>query len=249
MVKNKQNVHRILEQWIKKLKCSGSSGIGLETFTDIKVDVDPSPVDRNVSKSLDIVTSKELTSKLGQKLNTIGSESVTIDLSDSLTTVVQLRNGLRHGHCKTFSSEGDIEAIKGEYRDGELHGRAKIYFIDETWMDGYFKDGVLHGFARYFDEKGRLTFVGNHQNGLAVGTCWRIVRGGGSVVGEVDCEGRLTGDNIVYIYPDYETVLMGTFTDGVMVEAREAMVVAVKENDYGIMVPQFSQPVGKPHNR
>ena len=73
MVKNKQNVHRILEQWIKKLKCSGSSGIGLETFTDIKVDVDPSPVDRNVSKSLDIVTSKELTSKLGQKLNTIGS--------------------------------------------------------------------------------------------------------------------------------------------------------------------------------
>ena len=61
MVKSKQNVHRKLEQWIKKLKCSGSSGIGLETFTDIKVDVDPSPVDRNVSKSLDIVTSKELT--------------------------------------------------------------------------------------------------------------------------------------------------------------------------------------------
>ena len=249
MVKNNQNVQRSLEQWIKKLKCSGSSGIGLEAFTDIKVGVNQSPVDRTISKYLDIVSSKELTSKLGQKLNTIGSESVTIDLSDSLSTVVQLRNGLRHGHCKTFCSEGDIEAIKGDYRDGELHGRAKIYFSDETWIDGYFKDGVLHGFARYFDEKGRLTFVGNHQNGLAVGTCWKIIRGGGSVVGKVDCEGRLTGDSIAYIYPDYETALVGTFTDGVMVEAREAMVVSVKENEEGIMVPLFSQPVGKPHVR
>ena len=52
-------------------------------------------------------------------------------------------------------------------------------------MDGYFREGVLHGFARYFDEVGRLRLLGNHRNGRAVGTCWRVIRGGGCVVGEV----------------------------------------------------------------
>ena len=31
-------VPRLLEQWVKKLKCSGSSGIGLESFPDIRLD-------------------------------------------------------------------------------------------------------------------------------------------------------------------------------------------------------------------
>ena len=30
-------VPRLLEQWVKKLKCSGSSGIGLESFPDIRL--------------------------------------------------------------------------------------------------------------------------------------------------------------------------------------------------------------------
>ena len=33
-----------LEQWIKKLKCSGCTGTELESFHDIQVGVDPAPV-------------------------------------------------------------------------------------------------------------------------------------------------------------------------------------------------------------
>ena len=74
---------------------------------------------------------------------------------------------------------------KGDYRDGQLHGRAKIVYSAGQSIDGYFREGVLHGFARYFDEVGRLRLLGNHRDGLAVGTCWRVIRGGGCVVGEV----------------------------------------------------------------
>ena len=46
---------------------------------------------------------------------------------------------------------------------------------------------------------------------LQAGTCWRVVRGGGSVVGRVDGAGRLSGHTLAYLYPDYETALLGTF--------------------------------------
>ena len=59
-MKNK-NVSRTLEQWIKKLKCSGSSGIGLETFSDIRVGVDPAPVSDDALQFPDPVTSEEVT--------------------------------------------------------------------------------------------------------------------------------------------------------------------------------------------
>ena len=45
--------------------------------------------------------------------------------------------------------------------------------------------------------------AGHHRDGVLVGTAWRIVRGGGAVVGEVDREGQLTGPGLAYLYPDY----------------------------------------------
>lgn len=45
--------------------------------------------------------------------------------------------------------------------------------------------------------------AGHHRDGRLVGTAWRIVRGGGAVVGEVDGEGQLTGPGLAYLYPDY----------------------------------------------
>ena len=49
-----------------------------------------------------------------------------------------------------------------------------VKFQDDTWLEGFFKDGILHGFCRYFDSKGRLTFVGMHRNGKPFGTCWKV---------------------------------------------------------------------------
>lgn len=124
-----------------------------------------------------------------------------------------------------------------------------IRFHDNTWLEGYFKDGILHGFCRHFDLKDRLTFVGMHRNGKPFGTCWKIIRGGGCVVGRVDEEGILSGTKIAYIYPDFKTALLGTFKDGVMVAAQEATVTS-SITDYGcIQVPCFSEPAGQPFER
>ena len=179
-------VPRDLEQWVKKMKCSGTSGIGLETFPEIVVGVDPSPVECYGSYS-------------------IGNFTSDIDNEDSLKHCSSARLYL----TKCVNDSDDIDYIEGEYEDGKLNGKAKMYFKNKKSIDGYFKDGILHGFARYFDKKGRLTFVGNHKNGLPDGTCWRIIRGGGCVVGMVDEHGHLTGDDIAYIYPDFLTALVG----------------------------------------
>ena len=65
----------------------------------------------------------------------------------------------------------------------------------------------------------------------------------------MDESGELTGDNIAYIYPDYKTALRGRFEAGVLVEAQEAEVTGVQEDEAGIMVPVFSKCVGEMHFR
>jgi histone-lysine N-methyltransferase SETD7 len=103
---------------------------------------------------------------------------------------------------------------------------------------------VLHGFGRYFDEKGRLKEVANHQNGVKTGTCWKINRGGGCVVGRANKEGDLTGHRIAYLYPDFKTALVGSFVDGVMEYAHEAELKTTID-DRGIKVPIFTEPKGE----
>eukprot|EP00090_Calanus_glacialis_P045472 TRINITY_DN8457_c0_g1_i2.p1 TRINITY_DN8457_c0_g1~~TRINITY_DN8457_c0_g1_i2.p1 ORF type:complete len:319 (-),score=77.82 TRINITY_DN8457_c0_g1_i2:34-990(-) len=116
-------------------------------------------------------------------------------------------------------------------------------------VEGFLEAGILYGFVRYFDKKGRLSFVGKHENGQPCGTCWKIIPGGGCVVGEVDSDGHLTGADIAYIYPDFATVLLGEFRDGVMEKAQEACIVGMEENDSGIKVPSYSSPNGHMHVR
>ena len=85
-------LHRTLEQWVKKLKCSGSSGISLESFSDIKVGVDPSPItSKDKTKIFDITSDDDIKEKLGEKFSTTGSDAVTLDLNDWLTIVVRMR--------------------------------------------------------------------------------------------------------------------------------------------------------------
>ena len=197
---DRRNVSRQLDQWVKKLKCSGTSGgIGLESFKDIKVGLNPSPVDLGRQLSLDPIDSEDLKDVVGEDRTT--TSLISVSLSDDVQIKASFKDGLRHGNCEATFAEGDIESIKGEYVAGRLNGRARVVFSEGNSLDGFFKSGLLHGFGRYFDEKGRLTFAGNHNSGVAVGACWKIIRGGGSVVGQVDGEGFLTGENISYIYP------------------------------------------------
>ena len=85
---------------------------------------------------------------------------------------------------------------------GKLNGKARVKYKDGKFFIGFFKNGRLHGFVREFDKTGRLTFLGTSCNGVYIGTCWKIIKGGGYVIGEVDRIGSMSGENIVYLYPD-----------------------------------------------
>ena len=62
---------------------------------------------------------------------------------------------------------------------------------------------TLHNGYIFYFLQGRLTFIGNHRNGRPVGVCWKVIKGGGCVVGRVDDVGELTGIRIAYLYPDF----------------------------------------------
>ena len=63
----------------------------------------------------------------------------------------------------------------------------------------------------------------------------QVIKGGGCVVGRVDEEGELTGIRVAYLYPDYRTALVGSFSDGIMERAQAAELKTVID-DKGIKV-------------
>ena len=235
-----KKISRCLDQWIKKMKCSGESGLGIESFKDVLVGVDGSKVE-NGCESYDPVTDSGSFKGL--------EGNIAIKLENGDTVEGMFKDGLRHGICKVTSYRTKVSKIIGDYKDGTLNGKAKVKFHDRTMIVGYFKAGILHGFARYFDKKGRLTFIGNHRNGCPEGTCWKIIRGGGCVVGRVNSAGKLTGSDIAYIYPDYMTALVGVFKEGEMVTAEEAEITDVIEDNAGVKIPIFCKHEGHMHIR
>ena len=64
-----------------------------------------------------------------------------------------------------------------------------------------------------------LSFVGRYENGRPIGVCWRQLIGGSWLYGLVDKDGRFSGENIAYIYPDLEFALIGSFSNGIMVQS------------------------------
>jgi len=240
---------RELDQWVKKMKCSGN--IGLEQFKDIKIGVYQSGVVYGSPTLEPFPDLKKLdfTYSGGKdaKRNFHGKGS--LEMEDGSFIMGHFLHGIRHGDFKVESRTGSVYFIQGEYKDGVLNGKARVYFTNDTWLEGFFKDGVLHGFCRHFDGKNSLSFVGMYRNGKAFGTCWKIVRGGGCVVGVVDEEGELTGMNIAYIYPDFNTALVGNFKDGVLVGGQASKVIKVTTDNFCIKVPQFATPDGNLYRR
>lgn len=116
------------------------------------------------------------------------------------------------------------------------------------WLEGFFCRGILHGFVRKFDEKGRLTFIANYKNGAPYGVCWKIIRGGGVVVGRVTAKGSLTGMRIAYIYPDFKTAFVGSFEDSFLESVQAAHLKTVVD-DRGMKIPIFTEPTGPPYKR
>ena len=62
------------------------------------------------------------------------------------------------------------------------------------------------------------------------GDVWWSVLGGGWIHGPMDSvTGTVTGEELMYIYPDMEHVLFGTFVRGAMVRAEHTTVADIGE--------------------
>ncbi|CAB4068287.1 SETD7 [Lepeophtheirus salmonis] len=243
---DQERYSRELEQWIRKMKCTGNGGMRLEQFKDIKVGLDTNPIifgSPSLEPYPNIYKEPDYKFKGGKDENGRWKGKGVIEFANGDTISGSFQNGYRHGECKIETNRLNLRALAGTYENDRLCGKAKLVFQNDTSLEGYFLDGVLHGFVRYFDAKGRLTFIGNHRNGRPHGPCWKVVKGGGCVVGRVNESGELTGIRIAYIFPDYQTALVGTFTKGVLEYARVAYLKTVVE-DRGIKVPIFSEPSG-----
>ena len=90
-------------------------------------------------------------------------------------------------------------------------------------------------------------------NAQASGTFWVGILGGrptGHLHGRLNLSnGTITGDNISYIYPDMETVLLGKFKDRIMKDAQETTVLGIKCDDNGLLyVSQYASiDTSSPH--
>ena len=238
-----------LDQWLKKMKCTGVTGRKLEHFHEIKVGVLDEPVDPD-SPTLEPypdLDDEEFTYTGGKFRGEYHGKAV-VEFANGDIITGPFRKGLRHGDFRVSCSRNSINAIYGEYVDDELSGKVKIIYENGDWMEGYFKEGILHGFGRYFDKQGRLRVIANHKNGVMWGTCWKIIRGGGCLVGRVDAQGKFTGMRMAYIYPDFRTTLFGCFEDGILKSAQACQVKTVIE-DMGIKIPIFTEPRGAFYKR
>ena len=123
-----------------------------------------------------------------------------------------------------------------------------MVFRDGDWLEAFFEHGVLHGFGRKYEAHGRLATFGYYSHGVPVGIWWKIIDGGGTVVGEVDQDGYLTGPDIAYLYPDFKTALLGQFEDGELIQAQAVTLECVLEEDR-LLIPLFSEPEGPMYTR
>ena len=119
-------------------------------------------------------------------------------------------------------AEMNSTKISGRWVNGLLEGEVRETLVNTGWVEGYYKDGVQHGFYREFGPRFQcrhiLRSAGRYYRGVLRGWHWR---GGydfsGFLVGQMDHQGKLTGDNIAYIYPDLLTAITGTFLNEVRI--------------------------------
>ncbi|TRY63804.1 hypothetical protein TCAL_15195 [Tigriopus californicus] len=154
-------------------------------------------------------------------------------------------NGKPSGDVVITSPRRDISRLIGTYRDGCLNGRATMVNGATTVFECFVKDDVPHGPVRQIHMKKfrefrrQITFIGHHRHGIPHGVCWEYREGGGFLTGVPNAEGKFTGEQITYVYPDFETCWHGRFQDGKMEEGYPGKIIDYRfERD--IMVVQLN---------
>jgi len=156
--------------------------------------------------------------------------------------------GIMNRTGKLTRTEMNGTKIEGTWVNGLLSGEIRETLPNTGWIEGYYKDGVPHGYYREFGARYHsvhiLRSMGRYYRGVLRGWHWQgHYDFSGFTVGKVDDEGKLTGDDIAYIYPDFKMAIRGKFVDGILVEGHQCDVIG-SYMDNGIMVPVFGEPSG-----
>ena len=149
-------------------------------------------------------------------------------------------DGSKEGKGCYYFSDGST--LSGSYRNDKLEGEALYTYADGSYMMADFRDGEMEGRFREYFANGSIAGAGANRNGRRTGVLYTFDEYGGSVVGLVDKNGCLTGDEIAYIYPDERTALIGRFEDGLLVKGWPAnLETTLDKSDYGLdKLPAFS---------
>jgi len=148
------------------------------------------------------------------------------------------RNGMGTCTGSNFSKHG-ISQLQGPYQDGILHGYGSVKLINDNIIEGLFCNGYLVGpcvsvatvdFNRPSDLC-NIDFksyeIACYKKGLPYGYVWHSLEGGGWLHGKVDEKGKFTGNEIMFVYPDFHMCLIGRFQDGIMKETRLSFLESI----------------------
>ena len=204
---------------------------------------------------VDRVTEGKIDPKTGQPT---GKATLKLKNGDELMGTFKpgyVRQGRGSVEGETLLKHG-ILCIRGFYKDSVLTGEGRAN-VDGGGMwpsvkqrllfEGVFNDGYLEGPVRAIDESdGNLVFAGRYERGLPSGPCWLRREGQGWIYGDVNpADGRFTGTNIAYVYPDLSTCLHGEFANETLVSATAKEVADADLDESGIMCLKLRDNPGR----
>jgi len=187
------------------------------------------------------------TDKLGRP---VGKCVVTLHNGDDL--FCSWKHGTREGFGNVTGPElekNGIKLVQGYYYDGLLQGPGQVKLVNGCEFGCQFVDGLVDGYvvssfnkstgdlekiSAGTDFKTTGPFIGKYSLGKLTGPIWMSSLGGGWIHGIVDEDGDLSGDDIMFIYPDLTSVLYGSFSRGAMTRTR---FTTVSDIDFSSILP------------
>ena len=84
---------------------------------------------------------------------------------------------LEHNVCFDLSNlwNKQVQEIIGNFKDGFLHGKAKVVFSDKTFSISNYDMGKVHGYQRLFGSNGVYEESGMYVQGMKNGYHWKMV--------------------------------------------------------------------------
>lgn len=182
-----------------------------------------------------------------------------VDLMNRLQGNVKLVFNETQTPKMAFFDQG-FKSLFGYMKDTKFQEEVGLELIDGRILTIKIRDGVLHGLGILLGRRPVMplapelgTPVPNYdalyqsvsgvfayRNGHLTKSIVLVLIGGGMLVGDLDSNFKFTGDNLAFVYPDFELAYVGRFENFVMKRGRIAEVVGEQFNEFGIKQLKFS---------